>query len=429
MPMPWELDWSGGGDPSGLDLPPIVPFFGRQRPPMLGAGGPAIVPPTTSPADQYPMPAMDPAAMQAAGLFPAAAADPSAMAGAGPSPALAAGAFAAPAVAPTQPFAIDALAQQVQFPSAGPLPDRFAQPTPPGLAATLPIPNPLSAATEAGGQLLPQPAAYDSWSGPAAQAAPAARPNQAGPDSPGLMLAQQPTTLPNGAPHMIPPSMLVHGTVPPTSARQPMLQGAEPKRPAAGDVRNAPQLQKEQLHVAPELFIPLPGMPHGMVNTPLWLNRLEHVGERWRPGQVSHAGARGPMQVTLIGARQAAQILGIKLDMNKWKYDPDYGRMLGQADAAYFLQRYGGDVVLATAAYNYGAHNLDKLMKRIGDPRRGEISHEQFTQNIPGKETRQYVKRVIYDNYTEERPDPKRTGSGRRLLPPLRPQKEWLNGV
>jgi soluble lytic murein transglycosylase len=160
----------------------------------------------------------------------------------------------------------------------------------------------------------------------------------------------------------------------------------------------------------------------------LWLNRLERVGERWRPGQVSPAGARGPMQVTLLGAKQAAKILGIKLDINRWINDPDYGRMLGQTDAAYLLQRYGGDIVLATAAYNCGAHKLDKLIKGIGDPRRGEISHEQFTQNIRGKETRQYVKRVVYDNYTEERPDPKRTGSGRRLLPPLRPQKEWLSG-
>jgi hypothetical protein len=188
-------------------------------------------------------------------------------------------------------------------------------------------------------------------------------------------------------------------------------------------VRNAPQLQKERLHFAPELFIPLPGAPRAMVNTPVWFDRLERVGERWRPGQVSHKGARGPMQVTLIGAKEAAQILGINLDIKKWQTDPDYGRILGQADAASLLQRYGGDVVLATAAYNLGYPHLNRLMKLYGDPRSGKISHEEFTQQFPIKETRRYIKRVVYNNMTEEQSQPKQSQPPRRSPPPLRSQQ------
>jgi hypothetical protein len=102
--------------------------------------------------------------------------------------------------------------------------------------------------------------------------------------------------------------------------------------------------------------------------------------------------------------------------------------MAGQADAADLLRRYGGDVILATAAYNYGAHNLDKLMKRIGDPRRGEISYEDFAQRFPVDETRQYVKRVIYDNFTEEGSERKRSRSDRRTAPPLRSQDRRQSG-
>ncbi|MDB5691505.1 MAG: Lytic transglycosylase catalytic [Alphaproteobacteria bacterium] len=426
MPKPWELDWSGGSDPSGLDLLPIVPFFGGQRPPMLGSGDPAIVPPPMPTAGAYQMPAIDPSAMQAAGPPPAAAGDPSAVPDAGPSPPFAGDAFAAPATPPQQPLPMDALAQQASFPSRAPLPDPSTQPPQPWLTATPPIPGPPSAAAGtagAGGQGLLQSAAFDSWSKPAAPTGHLARPDQTGPDPADLTLAQQRTTLPGGVRHMIPPAMLVHGTAPPTSARQPALLGAQPKRPAAGDVRNAPQLQKERLHFAPELFIPLPGAPRAMVNTPVWLDRLERVGERWRPGQVSRKGARGPMQVTLIGAKEAAQLLGINLDIKRWQTDPDYGRMLGQVDAAFLLQRYGGDVVLATAAYNLGYAHLNRVMKLYGDPRSGKISHEEFTQQFPFKETRRYIKRVIYNNMTEEQSQPKQSQPPRRSPPPLRSQQ------
>jgi hypothetical protein len=420
MPKPWEYDWSGGGDPSALNLLPIVPFFGRQRPPMLGEDGQSAVPPPMPPAGPYAMPAIDPAAMTAAGPFVAAVADPSAMPGAGAAPALPPDAFAAPAAAPPQPFPMDAFAQQAPLSSEGAGRDHFAQARQPVPFQAPSMPGMLPDFAGGPGQPRLQPAAYDSWAGAAGEGGTSANPSQADAASANLMLARGRAILPNGVPDMFPRDMLMHGSAPGTSARRAAAPVVQPKNRAPTDVRSAGPLQKEQLHLVPELHF----SPPGAVNPAVWFDRLERVGERSRPGQVSHAGARGPMQVTLMGAKQAAKILGIKLDIDKWKNDPDYGRMLGQADAASLLQRYGGDVVLATAAYNYGAYNLDKMMKRIGDPRRGEISYEQFTQNIPVKETRQYVKRVVYDNYTEERPQPKEFGSGRRLSPPLRLQKE-----
>src|SRR4051812_33384538 len=108
MPKPWELDWSTGAPaPDAMPLP-IVPFFGRQRPPMLGDGGVAIDPSTVAMDGPYRMPAgmdpgtsaidpspalsaanygmiaRDPVAMRPPGAAPAGAGDTSSMQAAGP---------------------------------------------------------------------------------------------------------------------------------------------------------------------------------------------------------------------------------------------------------------------------------------------------------------------------------------------------------
>jgi hypothetical protein len=337
---------------------------------------------------------------------------------------LAADAFAAPAMAPPQPLAMDALAQQTSFPSPGPLPDRFAQPPQPWLASTPPTPDPLSTAAGAGGQGLLQSAAFDSWSKPAAPTGTLARPGQTGPDPAGLTLAQQRTTLPDGVPDMIPPAMLVHGTAPGTSARQVPPKSAHREAVAFGKAPNGPQAQ--QLRVVPELFMPLPWSPHGIVNRPIWFDRIERVGERSRQGQVSSKGAVGPMQVRIIGARDAARILKIQLDLKRLKTDPVYSGMLGKVYANSLLDRYGGNVVLATAAYNMGMGNLHHLMGRIGDPRSGRILDAEFVQAMDRKETRDYIRRVVYgETWEQQNPPPQRQQQqrqqeqSRRRPPPL----------
>jgi soluble lytic murein transglycosylase len=53
-------------------------------------------------------------------------------------------------------------------------------------------------------------------------------------------------------------------------------------------------------------------------------------------------------------------------------------------------ERYGGNHVLATAAYNAGPLRVDRWL-----PEDGTIDARIWIENIPFNETRQYVKRVL----------------------------------
>ena len=53
-------------------------------------------------------------------------------------------------------------------------------------------------------------------------------------------------------------------------------------------------------------------------------------------------------------------------------------------------ERFGGNPVLATAAYNAGPHRVDKWL-----PDQGTEDARVWIENIPFNETRNYVKRVF----------------------------------
>ena len=53
-------------------------------------------------------------------------------------------------------------------------------------------------------------------------------------------------------------------------------------------------------------------------------------------------------------------------------------------------ERYSGNRVLATAAYNAGPHRVDRWL-----PESGVIDARVWIENIPFNETRKYVRRVM----------------------------------
>jgi len=74
------------------------------------------------------------------------------------------------------------------------------------------------------------------------------------------------------------------------------------------------------------------------------------------------------MQLMPATAREQAGKLGLPYDPQSL-FDPSYNVQLGSAFFARLMDRYGGNVMLAVAAYNAGPGNVNKFIARNGDPR------------------------------------------------------------
>lgn len=113
---------------------------------------------------------------------------------------------------------------------------------------------------------------------------------------------------------------------------------------------------------------------------------------------VSPKGASGVSQMLPQTAQETAQKHGIAFDPKLIQpgqdYDNSYSRMLGRLHFGDLMQQYGGNVTLATAAYNAGSGRVDQWIQQNGDPRKGTISEADWTAQIPIDETRNYVQRI-----------------------------------
>ncbi|EMN3499481.1 transglycosylase SLT domain-containing protein [Klebsiella pneumoniae] len=109
---------------------------------------------------------------------------------------------------------------------------------------------------------------------------------------------------------------------------------------------------------------------------------------------VSPKGAVGVAQVMEDTGPEAARLAGVPWERDKWLNDPRYNAKLGQAYFRAQMKKYDNNPVLAVAAYNAGPGAVDGWIKKIGDPRTGAVSNEQFAAAIPYEETRNYVAKV-----------------------------------
>ena len=59
------------------------------------------------------------------------------------------------------------------------------------------------------------------------------------------------------------------------------------------------------------------------------------------------------------------------------------------------LVKFNNALPLALAAYNAGPGRVKIWLNRYGDPRKKEISYENWIESIPISETRFYVQKVL----------------------------------
>ncbi|WP_025047113.1 transglycosylase SLT domain-containing protein [Sulfitobacter mediterraneus] len=111
---------------------------------------------------------------------------------------------------------------------------------------------------------------------------------------------------------------------------------------------------------------------------------------------VSHAGARGLMQLMPATARDVASDLGISglHTTDRLTADPDHNAQLGATYLSQMAGRFDGNVSMIAAAYNAGPSRPDRWMATYGDPRKGQIDIVDWVEMIPFRETQNYVMRV-----------------------------------
>ena len=109
----------------------------------------------------------------------------------------------------------------------------------------------------------------------------------------------------------------------------------------------------------------------------------------------SHAGAKGLMQLMPATAKETARKAGLSYSKDRLTSDGDYNTQLGISYLELLLEKYDGNLILATAAYNAGPGRVDRWIKTFGDPRNPKIDPIDWIEGLPVYETRNYVQRVL----------------------------------
>ncbi len=122
---------------------------------------------------------------------------------------------------------------------------------------------------------------------------------------------------------------------------------------------------------------------------------ITRTESRFQTDAVSSSGARGLMQLMPATAKETARKIGVAYSPKKLTSDPEYNALLGSSYLATQLQTYSGSLVLAAAAYNSGAGNVNKWIAAFGDPRAANVDPVLWVELIPFEETRRYVQRVV----------------------------------
>ncbi|MGX7925270.1 lytic transglycosylase domain-containing protein [Tsuneonella sp. HG094] len=128
--------------------------------------------------------------------------------------------------------------------------------------------------------------------------------------------------------------------------------------------------------------------------------------------RISHAGARGVMQLMPGTANEQAGKMGMSYMSASLTTDPQYNIRLGDGYFARMMDYYGGSYPLAVAAYNAGAGNVNKWLRANGDPRQGGIDWLRWIEEIPIFETKNYVQRVLENAVVYEQLHPNRIRYG-----------------
>lgn len=154
---------------------------------------------------------------------------------------------------------------------------------------------------------------------------------------------------------------------------------------------------------------PQVSVPGPVENRWVMIHAISRQESQFDRQAVSHAGARGLMQLMPGTARETAGRVGLEYDYGRLTGDPSYNITLGSTYFGRMLDFFGGNHVLAVAAFNAGPGNVSKWIAANGDPRMPGVDVVDWIEAIPLSETRGYVQRVLENAVVYDLLNPERT--------------------
>ena len=112
------------------------------------------------------------------------------------------------------------------------------------------------------------------------------------------------------------------------------------------------------------------------------------------PFVISPVGARGLMQVMPKTAQEMAARVGLPYSQKRLEQDWAYNARLGITYLEELSERYDGNPVLMSVAYNAGPSRADRWIELMGDPRKPSTDVIDWIEMAPFQETRNYIMRV-----------------------------------
>jgi len=128
---------------------------------------------------------------------------------------------------------------------------------------------------------------------------------------------------------------------------------------------------------------------------PALLYSLIRQESEFDPEAVSHAGARGLMQIMPATAKLLARRHKQKYSVSKLTETPSYNLSFGTALLHDLVNTFNGSYIMALGGYNAGPGRVLDWNRRYGDPRKGQLDPVDWIEAIPFNETRNYIKRVM----------------------------------
>lgn len=118
---------------------------------------------------------------------------------------------------------------------------------------------------------------------------------------------------------------------------------------------------------------------------------------RFKSRALSRSWAHGLMQIIPSTGRRISSAIGLRY--SRWKmYEPRVNIQMGTYYLASLIKRFNGNVSLALAGYNGGPVRVKRWLKNYPD-----FDLDEFVEDIPLRETRNYVKKVMKSYYGYKR--------------------------